>query len=160
MLDLSRIPIVGLQKRQNQEQWYYHTDFTAQVRAIKPELRVFLRQREDQVNWVVVDKDPAGADYITLTVQNPDATYREFDGRTLETLRKNFQIGPDLDKIVATLEAKDAKKAREDEQRDQNVADAMAEDVKWMGTDVVPSTSWDARSLAREKIRKEATNGR
>lgn len=160
MLDLSRIPIVGLQKRQEQEQWYYHTDFSAQVRAIKPELRVFLRQREDQVNWVIVDKDPQGADYITLTVQNPDGTYREFDGRTLETLRKNFQIGPDLNKIVADLEAKESKKARADEKRDQEVADAIAQDVKWMGTDVVPSTGWDARSLRREQIRKEAVNGR
>lgn len=159
MLELSRIPILGLQKRKDEEQWYYHTDYSAQARSIKADLRVFLRQRGEQVNWVVVDKDPDGADYITMTVQEPDGSYRPFDGRSLEILRKNFQIGPDLNKIVADLEARDAKKARADEKRDQDIAEAVAEDVKWIGTDVVPSTKWDARSLRREQIRKEA-NGR
>lgn len=159
MLDLTRVPILG-RKPSDDEQWYYHTDFSAQARSIKAELRVFLRQRGNQMNWIIVDKDPQGADYITMTVQEPNGAYRPFDGRTLETLRRIFQRGPDANKIIEELMAKEAAKQRADEKRDQDIADAVGDDLKWAGTDVVPSTAWDARSLRREEIRKEAASGR
>jgi hypothetical protein len=160
---MSVLPIVG-RKPADDEVFFYHTDFTARVREIKADFQVYLRQRGEQYNWVVIDKDPQAAQYLVMTVQEPDGRYRPFDGRTLEQLRKLYQRGPDVDKIVAELEEKERAKQRADEQRDQQIADGIGQDLKYAGHVVTPTVAWRERGVknghsAAEHAHHERPNG-
>lgn len=155
-MDLSRIPILG-RRKEDEEQWYYHTDFTARVREVKAEFKVYLRQRGMQVHWIVTDVDPQGAEYIAMTVQEPNGMYRPFDGRTLETLRQITHRGPDANKLIAEFEEKERLRKLATEKHDDDIAHGVAEDLKWAGTDVTPSVAWRERSL--KKVADDAAQG-
>lgn len=129
-------------------------DATVRVqREVDEGLRVVWDDQREK--FIVLDtKAPGGPDasYVLL-VQEPDGSYRPFDQRTIETLLKlrfgHAAAAKELDRIAAERE-------HDRETKREAMAQDFAQGFKWFGKNVTPSVGWDARSLRREQIRKEA----
>lgn len=124
-------------------------DHTATVqREVDPYLVVMWDAQRHK--WAVYDtKAPGGpeAGYVML-VQEPDGSFRSFDNRTIETLRK-LRFGHDrakkeLDDIAAERERTFASRT---EARSADIADGF----KWFGSQWTPSVAWRDRSLRKAK---------
>ena len=106
--------------------------------------------------FVVQDvKAPGGpaASYVMI-VQNPDGSGRDFDNRTVETLRRIRFRHTEMADELAKRELARERRVKSDR---ESFAHAVATDLKWIGNAVAPSVGWRERSLAREAIRKAAS---
>lgn len=129
-------------------------DYTAQVKSIKDSYWVvFNRLRR---KFVVMDKDLHGTPYCALIVMEMDGSFRPFDDRTLETLRRLTQRGPDVRKILGELEGMEKEREHKSEKDLEELTYGFAESLKWLGVDVVASTAWRDRGLEHEaRVRRE-----
>lgn len=124
-------------------------------REVDPDLRVMWDGQREK--YVVLDtRAPGGpnASYV-MVVQEPDGSFRPFDGRTIETLRK---LRHGHDRVKAEIDKMAAERERANDRRRQDVAESMAQDFRHFGQQVTPSAAWRDRTdpAARERIRKLA----
>ena len=102
----------------------------------------------ERMKFIVEDtKAPGGpsAAYV-MVVQNPDGSPCDVDNRTVETIRKLY----DGHKAAADelIKAELARAARVKSER-ETWTGAMAEDLKWVGRNVVPSVANRERSVKK-----------
>lgn len=127
-------------------------DYTQQVQAVKSSMYVvFNRLRE---KFVVMDRDINGAAYIFMVVQESDGSFRPFDERTMEIVRKAVnKTGYDAASIDKELHDIDlAREARIDKEAEE-IEYGMRHDFKWAGVDVVQSVR--ARDIHRSPRRDD-----
>lgn len=115
-------------------------------------LRVMFNHQRQK--FVVMDtKAPGGpSSAYVMIVQNEDGSFRPFDERTIQTLRRNFLHHDGIDELARLEIARE----RRNKSRIESLSSAFADDFKWFGKAVTTSTGWRDRSAAREEIRKEA----
>lgn len=139
---------------------YIDPNLTDRVREVDPSLQVVFDGRRQK--YVVIDiAAPGGVDErIVMVVQEPDGSFRPFDNRTLEHLRKHRMTR--ADQIIKELDDAEAAREREWERQTEQVGDGFGEDLKWAGMRANgyagTTVAWHHRAdpAARERIRREA----
>lgn len=129
---------------------------TAEVRTLKDTMYVvFNRLRE---KFVVMDRDNDATPYIIMVVQEPDGSFRQFDERTMESLRRAVFRGPSVRAMMQEMDQNDRAREQRIEKDADELAYGFVDTIKWAGTDVVASTLWRDRTShhLRERIREEA----
>lgn len=109
--------------------------------------------RERQKYLIEDTKAPGGPAAAFVMVVQFDGERTPIDQRTVDTLRRLY--GRHQEQVDALARA-EIERERKNKSRRESVAHAVATDLKWIGTNVVPSTGWRDRSAAREKIREAA----
>lgn len=130
-------------------------------REVDPHLVVQWDAQRDK--YVVLDTAaPGGPDaaYV-MVVQESDGSFRPFDQRTVDTLRK-LRFGHR--RAQQELERMERERIRDGEKRRADFAESLAKDFRWFGQQWTPSVGWRDRTdvpdhikvARREAIRAEA----
>lgn len=119
-------------------------DYTAQVKKIKESMFVIFNRARGML--LVMDRDITGTVYQFMRVQEPDGTPRPFDERTLETIRKSVQRGPDVRKIIQELDEIDNERITRVDKEADELTYGLMDDLKWAGREVVSSVVWRDRA--------------
>lgn len=138
---------------------YIDPALTLRVREVDPALQVVFDGRRQK--FVVIDTEaPGGIDQrIVMIVQEPDGSFRPFDNRTVEHLRRHRMTR--APEIIAELDHAEELREREWARKNEQVGDGMAEDLKWAGMRAMGyggnTVTWQKRTdpAARERIRAE-----
>lgn len=128
---------------------FEETAYIAQETGIEG-LRVWWN-RERQKYVIEDTKAPGGPSAAFVMVVQFDGERTPIDQRTVDTLRRLY--GRHQEQIDALIRAEVERDVRNKKRR-ADTAQNVAEDLKWIGTNVTPSTGWRDRSLAREAIAK------
>lgn len=104
-----------------------------EVRRFDPELFVAFNPHVQR--YEVHDRTQPQGQTLVMRVQEPDGSYRPLDDRVLQTLmrcrRERF------DEVFRELEQKEKERERRWQREMENIAEAMADDLKWMGRPVI-----------------------
>jgi hypothetical protein len=124
--------------------------YTAEVRRLKPTMYVVFNWAREK--FIVKDVDAEGMHYVYLIVQEPNGAYRDFDERTLATIRKDMWGGPNVSAIIQNLQAIEDARERRLAAESADFEYGFRSDFKWAGKDVTPSVIWRERSTRKEEI--------
>lgn len=108
----------------------------------------------ERQKFVIQDtKAPGGPSASYVMIVQFDGERTPVDNRTVQTIRRLY--GRHKDQADALIKAEFEREQRNKSRR-ESVAAAVADDLKWVGTNVVPTVAWDARSSKRDQIKREA----
>jgi hypothetical protein len=130
--------------------------YTAEVKQIKDSYWVVFNRARGML--LVMDRDVQNQPYVVMRVQETNGQPRPWDKRVLDDLRKmNYRLVSSRNEHHYALDLERDLLAMETERESfwaheqDELAYGLADTIKWVGKDVVPSFAWKARSVSYEE---------